>query len=144
MTKKMLLTLLIVPLTMALYMPALADEAPACIQVDEKVRGDLEKYSVYGDANGPLYFSGISCAIRHRNKTLCAMEMVSFDSTAMVYDFQTGEEVAAAKAYYWIGEKNGGEQVLAFGGKDSADKYLAGQKHGTVVDYQGLKGRFSE
>lgn len=142
MTKKVLLALL-VPLTAAVYMPAWADETPACVQLDEKVRGDREKYSLHGEANGPLYFSGISCAVRHRNRTLCAMEMVSFDASAMVYDFQTGAEIAAEKAYFWVDEENGGEPVLAFGGRDSADKYHAEQKQGTVVDYNGLKDRFS-
>jgi len=61
------------------------------MQLEEKASGDMFKYSLYGEANGPVFFSGISCAIAHSNKEFCAMEMVSFDSTAKVYDSYNSE-----------------------------------------------------
>ena len=124
-----------------LYPVLAANDAPVCVQLDTKASGEMEKYSVYGDANGPIFFSGISCAIKHRNKELCAMEMVSFDNSAKVYDFNTGEEIEIGKAYFWIDEKNNEIPILAFGSEDSAVKYGVTSGGGLVLDYTGLTER---
>lgn len=140
--KKFLITLTLLALSVSGLHPALAeDNARICVQLDTKASGEMEKYSVYGDANGPLFFSGISCAIKHRNKELCAMEMLSFDNTAKVYDYYTGEETDIGKAYFWIDEKNNENPILAFASKESAEEYEAASKGGMVMDYTGLKER---
>ena len=117
------------------------NEAPACLQLDTKASGEMGKYSVHGEANGPIFFSGISCAIQHRNKELCAMEMVSFDTTAMVYDYYSGKEIGIGKAYFCLEEKNNGAPIVAFDSKESAEKYGATIEGGVILDYTGLTSR---
>jgi len=121
---------------------ATADDAvSACRRLDEKASGDLAKYSLHGEANGPLFFSGISCAIAHRNRELCAMEMVSFDTTAKVFDFYSGEEIAIDKAYFWLDEKNYETPVAAFSSRNNAEKYKAESGDGLILDYTGITDR---
>ena len=116
-----------------------ADDAVSiCRRLDEKATGDLTKYSLHGDANGPLFFSGISCAMAHRNRELCAMEMVSFDTTAKVFDFYSGEEIAIGKAYFWLAETNYETPIAAFSSREKAEKYKAESGHGLILDYTGL------
>src|SRR5210317_341100 len=69
MLRKVLFTVLaFFSLSVPDFNAAMAENAPpACIQLEEKSRGDMAKYSVYGEANGPVFFSGITCAIEHRN-----------------------------------------------------------------------------
>jgi len=121
---------------------AMAENAtPACIQLEEKSRGDMTKYSVYGEANGPVFFSGINCAIEHRNRELCAMEMVSFDTTAKVYDYNTAKEIDISKAYFWLDEKNFETPIVAFGSQEGAEKYGTETGEGVILDYTGLTER---
>ena len=109
-----------------------------CIQLDKKASGDMTKYSLYGEANGPVFFSGISCAIEHRNRELCAMEMVSFDISATVYDYYTSEKIEIGKAHFWLDEINKDAPILAFSSKESAEKYVAEKEAGVILDYAGL------
>ena len=137
-----ILSLVFLALSVSGLNQAIAEnDATACAQLDTKASGEMEKYSVHGEANGPIFFSGISCAIQHRNKELCAMEMVSFDTTAKVYDYYSGEEVEIGKAYFCLEEKNSGAPIVAFGSKASAEKYGATIKGGVILDYTGLTGR---
>jgi len=120
------------------------NSSQACIQLDEKASGDMIKYSLYGEANGPVFFNGISCAIEHRNRELCAMEMVSFDSTSKVYDYHTAEEIDISKAYFWLNKNNKEEPILAFSSKEDAEMYGAATKEGVILDYTGLTDRLTE
>jgi len=117
------------------------DSTPACIQLEEKSSGEMTKYSLYGEANGPVFFSGISCAMEHRNRELCAMEMVSFDTTAKVYDYDTAKEIDISKAYFWLDEKNNEAPIVAFGSQEGAEKYGAETEGGLILDYTGLTDR---
>jgi len=112
--------------------------SPGCIRLDEKARGDMAKYSLHGDANGPLFFSGISCAVEHRNRELCAMEMISFDTTAIVHDYFTAEEIEIGKAFFWLDEKNNEMPIVAFRSKEDAEKYGSETGGGVILDYTGL------
>ncbi len=124
---------------------ALAEDATsACVQLDKKASSDMDKYSLHGDANGPIFFSGISCAIEHRNRELCAMEMMSFDTTAKVYDYHTVEEIDISKAYFWLNENNNEEPILAFSSKEDAEMYGAATKEGVILDYTGLRDRMTQ
>lgn len=121
---------------------ALAEDATSvCMQLDEKATGDMVKYSLYGEANGTVFFSGISCAIEHRNRELCAMEMVSFDTTAKVYDYNTAEEIDISKAYFCVAEKNKETPIVAFGSQEDAEKYGAETEGAVILDYTGLTDR---
>lgn len=139
--------LIVVPLLFSVFLfaalpNATADDAvSACRRLDTKASGDLVKYSLHGEANGPLFFSGISCAIEHRNRELCAMEMVTFDTTAKVFDFYSGEEIAIDKAYFWLDEKNYETPIIAFSSRDNAEKYQTESGYGLVLDYTGLTER---
>ena len=117
------------------------DSTPSCIQLDEKASGDMTKFSLHGEGAGPVFFSGISCAIRHRNKDLCAMEMVSFDITAKVYDFNTAEEIDVSKAYFCLDKKNDAGKILAFSSKEAAEKFGAETEGSIILDYTGLTDR---
>jgi len=117
------------------------DSTPSCIQLDEKASGDMTKYSLHGEANGQVFFSGISCAIKHRNKELCAMEMISFDTTAKVYDYNTAEKIDVGKAYFCLDEKNDAGKILAFSSKEAAEKYGSETEGAVVLDYTGLTER---
>ena len=117
------------------------DSTPSCMQLDEKASGDMAKYSLHGEANGQVFFSGISCAIKHRNKELCAMELISFDTTAKVYDYNTAEEIDVGKAYFCLDEKNDVGKVLAFSSKEAAEKYSTETEGGVILDYTGLTDR---
>jgi hypothetical protein len=123
---------------------ATADDAgPTCKKLATKASGDIAKYSLYCEANGPLFFSGISCAIEYRNRELCAMEMVSFDSTSRVFDYDTEKEIEIGKAFFWIDEKNTDERILAFTSQEVAEKFKTDKGAGLVVDYSGLIEKFS-
>lgn len=143
MAKKIFFTLFVLfalPLLFAKH--AFAEEPPpVCMQLDEKVSGNMVKYSLHGEANGAIFFSGIRCAIKHRNKELCAMEMVSFDTTSKVYDYYTVEELDIGKAYFWLDEKNTAAPVLAFSTKESAEKYGSENTGGVILDFTGLADR---
>ena len=117
------------------------DSTLSCIQLDEKASGDMTKFSLHGEGAGPVFFSGISCAIRHRNKDLCAMEMVSFDITAKVYDFNTAEEIDVSKAYFCLDKKNDAGKILAFSSKEAAEKFGAETEGSIILDYTGLTDR---
>ena len=117
------------------------DSTPSCIQLDEKASGEMTKFSLHGEGAGPVFFSGISCAIRHRNKDLCAMEMVSFDITAKVYDFNTAEEIDVSKAYFCLDKKNDAGKILAFSSKEAAEKFGAETEGSIILDYTGLTDR---
>ena len=118
---------------------AVADDAgPICKKLVTKATGDIVKYWLYGDANGPVFFSGISCAIENRNREFCAMEMVSFDSTAKVFDYDTEEEIDIGKAFFWLDEKNTDERILAFNSQEAAKRFKTDKGSGLVLDYSGL------
>jgi len=114
------------------------DAVPECTRLDTKASNELLKYSLDGEANGPIFFSGIRCAIEHRNRELCAMEMISFDTTSKVYDYYTTEKIEIGKAYFWFDEQNKDAPVLAFSSKEGAEKYTAEKKSGLVLDYTAL------
>jgi hypothetical protein len=117
---------------------AAADNTPACTRLQEKAGGELLKYSLQAEANGALFFSGISCAIKHRNKELCATEMVKFDNSAKVHDYYTADEIDIGRAFFWLDESDGNEPILAFSSREGAEKYGAEKEKGLILDYTAL------
>jgi len=117
------------------------DAAPMCLRLDEKATGDMARYSLHGEANGPIFFSGIRCAMELRSRELCAMEMISFDTTSKVYDFYSGEEIELSKAYFWLNEENRETPIVAFKSKESAEKYKLETAAGEILDYTALTDR---
>ena len=117
---------------------AAAEDGSGCRQLDEKASGDRVKYSLDAEVNGPIFFNDIGCGIRYRNKELCAMEMVSFDMSARVYDYYTAEKIDIGKAYFWLDDKNPAAPIPAFSSKEAAEKFAAERDGGVILDYAGL------
>ena len=114
------------------------DKIPVCEKLDDRVTGEMMKYSVNADVDGPVFFGDIACAVIYRTKEFCAMEMVSFDSSARVFDYYTANELEISKAFFVIDEKNPGSPILAFEKKSAAEKYAAGHQGSSVLDYTAL------
>ena len=114
------------------------DKIPVCEKLGDKVTGEMMKYSVNADVDGPVYFGDIACAVKYRTKEFCAMEMVSFDSSAKVYDYNTATELEIGKALFVSDEKTPGSSILAFESKSAAEKYAAEHQGCTVLDDTAL------
>ncbi len=69
------------------------------------------------------------------------MEMVSFDTTLKVFDYNTGEEIDLAKAFFRIDSKRSRTPVLAFSTKEGAEKFASETKDVDILDYTGLPDR---
>lgn len=118
-----------------------AENDSGCRQLDEKASGDRVKYSLYAEVNGPIFFNDIGCGIRYRNSELCAMEMVSFDMNARVYDYYTAEKIDIGKAYFWLDDKDPAASIQAFSSKEAAEKFTADTDGGVILDYTELTNR---
>lgn len=114
------------------------DKIPVCDKLGDKVTGEMIKYSVNADVDGPVYFGDIGCAIKYRTKKFCAMEMISFDFSARVYDYNTANELEIGKALFVIDEKNSGAPILAFESKSAAARYAAEHQGCIVLNFTGL------
>jgi hypothetical protein len=142
MLKKVVITVLaLFILAVSGFVPAAAGSDRDCPQLDGKPDGDMVKYSLDAEVNGPVFFHDIRCGIRYRNRELCAMEMISFDTSARVYDYYSSEKIAIGKAYFWLDEKNPGDPVLAFSSRDTAENFVAEKGGGEILDYTGLTDR---
>ena len=117
------------------------ETAPTCTQLDEKAGGEKLRYSLDANVDGPVYFDDIRCGVQYRCKDLCAMEMISFDTSAAVYDYNTEEKIAIGKAFFWIDEDDPTAPILAFSTRDAAEKYGAGTPGGIILDYTALADR---
>ncbi len=139
MRKEFILCIACISLFLLLIVPVNAeDKIHVCEKLGDKVSGEMVKYSVNADVDGPVYFGDIGCAIKYRTKEFCAMEMVSFDFSAKVYDYNTANELEMGKALYVIDEKNSGAPILAFENKSAAEKYAAEHQGCIVLDYTAL------
>ena len=139
MHKKIIIALLVPFFTAVFDLTAAADGGDfVCTQLDAKASGDAMKYSLDAEVNGPVFFNDISCGIRYRNKELCAMEMVRFDTSGSVYDYYTTEKVAIDKAYFWLDEKDPAASVTAFRSKEEAEKFSVEKGTGVILDYTSL------
>ncbi len=115
------------------------DSNSRCEKLDQQVAGPAMKYSMMADVNGFVAYDDIGCSIEWRNRELCAMELSAFDITAKVFDFLTGSELEMAKAYYVVNASApDSSKVIAFGGKQGAEKYAAEQGNMKVIDFTAL------
>jgi hypothetical protein len=117
------------------------DTIPVCDKLGDKVTGEMMKYSFNADVDGPVFFGDIACAVKFRTKEFCAMKMVSFGSSAKVYDYNTATEIEIGKAYFVVDEKNKSAQIPAFESKNAAEKYAAEHQGCTILDYTALVER---
>ena len=117
------------------------DIIPVCDKLGDKVTGEMMKYSVSADVDGAVYFGDIACAHQYRTKEFCAMEMVSFDSSARVFDYYTANELEMSKAFFVVDEKNGSVPIPAFESKNAAEKYAAAHPGAVILDFTALVDR---
>jgi hypothetical protein len=114
------------------------DKIPVCEKLDDRVTGEMIKYSVNAYVNNPLYFGEIACAVKYRATEFCAIEMINFDSSARVFDYYTANELEMSRALFVIDEKNPDSPILAFENKSAAEKYAAEHQGSAVLDYTAL------
>jgi hypothetical protein len=142
MQRKIIIFLLTFAFQAVCGFPAAAiDNNSTCTRLNEPAGGEMTRYSLNAEVDGPVYFNDIGCGIRYRNRELCAMEMVRFDNSAKVYDYYTSGEIAIGKAYFWLDQKNQAASVLAFSSKEAAERYGAEKGDGIVLDYTDLSSR---
>ncbi len=114
--------------------PAAAGECSPHATIDEAGK----RFSVVtGTVSGmeAQSFSDIGCAVVSRNGE-CATRQGMFDDNAVVYDYATGDQVRADKAYFVL--KTGvatpeGYGIVAFTDKAGAEKFSATHGKGKVV-----------
>jgi copper chaperone NosL len=108
---------------------------PVCSECNMKITERNKKFSVMlpkVSGMGPSSYDDVGCAVISRNKE-CATRQMTFDSNAIVYDYLTGEDIPAEKAFFAF--KSGlwtpmGYGIVAFKDKVEAEKFAA--EHGKV------------
>ncbi len=96
--------------------------ATTCQKLSEIIRGANQKYSMHADVDGAFALETIGCSVELR-KELCAMEMVSFDQSAMVFDFETNTELEMTSAFFLVltpSSPADKSQIIAFKSKAAA------------------------
>lgn len=99
-----------------------------------------ERFSVIAEAGMTLELADIGCAVVLR-KDLCANEQFSFDDTAVVHDYLTGETMAMRDSFFVISDAM--ETPLKFGiaaykDKAAAEEFAAKHDGAAVYDYLAL------
>ena len=124
--------------------------AAAAVRADDKARPSVcsvcnmkvneaeKKFSVAlpnVKGMGPSAYDDIGCAVMSRNNE-CATRQMTFDSNAIVYDFVTGEQVPAEKAFFAFKTSFRtpmGYGIVAFKDKAQAEKFAAEHGKAKVV-----------
>lgn len=115
------------------------EPAPSCDRLAEKVTGDQARLSVQAQVNGFAAFTDIACAMIYRDKNFCAMETISFDSTARVFDFISGAEIEMSTAFFVVESgKTPLPMIQAFKAKEDALRQTEGHPERKVVSYSEL------
>jgi hypothetical protein len=112
-------------------------ESGPCRKLTAPVTDEERKYAVTAEVYGTVAFASIDCAVYWRNKEFCATEMATFDVTAKVIDYLSGEEVKMADAYFVL-DAPGKKRVVSFASKSAAEEFVARTGGGAVVDYYRL------
>jgi hypothetical protein len=128
--------MLVMTLTLGLAGAAIADD---CAGTETIAEGE-QKFSVtVAKASGleEQSFNDIGCAIISRNSE-CATRQGMFDSAAVTYDYQSGEQIPVEKAYFVMKTDVNtpkGFGIVAFKEKAAAEKFSAGHGKGKVVKW---------
>lgn len=106
-----------------------------------KIDDNNRKFSVVvprsSGLGGEQSYDDIGCAVADRNGE-CATRQGMFDSAAVVYDYLTGEELPAEKAYFALKtdvKTPQGFAIVAFKDKAEAEKFSAAHGKGKVVKW---------
>lgn len=115
------------------------EPAPSCDRLAEKITGDQARLSVEAQVNGFAAFTDIACAMIYRDKNFCAMETMSFDSTARVFDFISGAEIEMSTAFFVVESgKTPLPMIQAFKTKEDALRQADGHPERKVATYSEL------
>lgn len=128
-------TILLVFLALTLILVPVSAMAGDTCQMNMEIANAL--FSVVGDNGAPVRLSDIGCAVPMRNE-MCAMEQIGFDNTAVVKDFYTGREKPMSIAYFVMHSGVAtplGSAVIAFGDRESAERFVSENGKGEVLDY---------
>lgn len=123
--------------------PARAEAAPpaVCSVCNMNIEESNKRFSVVdAKSNEKAAFDDIGCALIWREE-LCASKLMSFESNAEVFDYNTAESVAIENASFVVesGVKTPmGYDIIAFRDKQSAERFVAEAGKGNVVPYSKL------
>lgn len=113
---------------------------PVCGKYHESAGAEGKKFSVIMPKVPGMEassYNDIGCAVRARNEE-CATRQGLFDSNALVYDFRSGEEIAAEKAFFVLTKDvrtPAGYGVAAFKDQAQADAFSAEHGKAKVVKW---------
>lgn len=116
---------------------AAGGDADECRPLTSPVTGEQRKYSAVADIDGASAYPDIVCAVYWRNNELCATELSSFQFTAKVFDYHSGDEVPMTDAHYVVAAP-GHQHPLAFVSRDEAAEFRDRVGGGELLDYQEL------
>ncbi len=142
MTIKQLIILLSISFFMIAFSLQKASGQPTsaveCKQLEEKVSGKTQKYSINAYVEALVSFDSIDCGVEFR-KDLCAMDMASFDVSAVVYDFNTGEELLMQETFFIINPppEITNKKIISFK-TEAAAKQFATEHGGKAVNFDKL------
>ncbi|ADH86210.1 hypothetical protein [Desulfurivibrio alkaliphilus] len=112
-------------------------ETADCRQLAAPISGEERKYSVVADIYGIRVYPDIACAVYWRTTQLCATELSTFQFTAKVFDYHSGDEVLMTEAYYVVAAP-GESRPLAFASRDGAQKFVAAAGGGELLSHEEL------
>jgi hypothetical protein len=98
------------------------------------------RFGVTATVVSEISFNDIGCAIMWRSMQ-CTMDQMAFDKNAIAHDYNTGQDVPAAQAFFAVGcglQTPMGFDVAAFERREDADTFAAGKEGCTVLTYQEL------
>lgn len=108
-----------------------------CRPLSAPITGEERQYSAVADIYGFQAYPDIPCAVYWRNNELCATELSSFQFTAKVFDYLSGDEVLMTDAHYVVAAP-GMDLPVAFAERAAAQAFLDGSGGGKLLNYQEL------
>lgn len=112
-----------------------------CGSGSAKVDDSNRKFSVIvpksSGLGGEQAYNDIGCAVANRNGE-CAMRQSMFDGAAVAYDYVTGAEIPAEKAFFVLKtdvKTPQGYGIVAFKDKAEAEKFQAARGKGKIVKW---------
>ena len=134
--KKQIICLMILTLIFGFAAIVSADDCDNTSKINE---GEQKLSVVLPKVSGmePMSFNDIACAVISRNGE-CASRQSIFDSSALTYDYASGEQMPVEKAYFVLKtdvKTPKGFGVVAFKDKAEAEKFSAAHGKGKVVKW---------
>ena len=119
----------------------LSSETAKCRSCDTKFEEQKLRFAAYMKKAKKLKcFDDIGCMFRFREQN-CTSTQMELDHKIIVRDYNSGEEIPVADAFFVI--RSGvstpqGHGIIAFADKASADKYSSGAAGSAVMDFETI------